>query len=363
MTRWLAEDDGQGFINRGMSKDRKIRTLILGIGALGGTIATRAISARIPVWLATRTAESAKVLRSSGLRVSGIGGTAVADSVHVAAIEQYREADKFDLILLATKAHEAVEIAPFLSTLLTSGGTLLPIQNGSVSQILSDRLGDGVVLGGLSNLGATMVTPGVYEQRNAGHILIGELAGGLSNRVAKVADALKGGIEIRVSANMRGAIWAKLLLNCSVTTIGAIAGQTMRQYITSFAGQEVFRRSYDEALTVALAGGTQPERMIVDPIPPGWQGISAAGADYDAWIEQILAGYGDLKPSMLQDFERGRRTEIDFINGYVAQLGKQIGLAVAVNAAITDMVHRIEQSQILPDPERLEDLLQRVKQE
>jgi 2-dehydropantoate 2-reductase len=66
--------------------------------------------------------------------------------------------------------------------------------------------------------------------------------------------------------------------------------------------------------------------MNVDPIPPGSKGTSVPGPDYDVWIEQILAGYGDIKPSMLQDFERGRRTEIDFINGYVAQLGKQMGL-------------------------------------
>jgi 2-dehydropantoate 2-reductase len=343
-----------------MSKEGKTQILIVGIGALGGTIATRAIQAGIPVWLATRTAESARVLRSSGLQVSGVRGTATADSIRVAPIDEYREADKFDLILLATKAHEAIGIAPFLSTLLTPGGTLLPIQNGSVSQILGDQLGVGVVLGGLSNLGATMVQPGVYEQRNAGHLLIGELAGGLSDRVARIADALNGGIEIRVTPNLRGAVWAKLLLNCSVTTIGAIAAQTMRRYIATAAGKEVFWRSYNEALSVALAAGTQPERMMVDPIPPGWSVAGAPGADYDVWIDQILAGYGDLKPSMLQDFERGRRTEIDFINGYVAQLGKQMGLPVAINAAITDLVHEIEQCQIQPGPARLEELLQRV---
>jgi 2-dehydropantoate 2-reductase len=61
-----------------------------------------------------------------------------------------------------------------LSGLLEPGGTLLPIQNGSVPQMLGDQLGE-CVLGGLSNLGATMTEPGIYEQRNAGHLLIGEL--------------------------------------------------------------------------------------------------------------------------------------------------------------------------------------------
>jgi 2-dehydropantoate 2-reductase len=327
-----------------------MRTLIVGIGALGGTIATRAASAGVPVWLATRTAESAAALRSSGLRVSGIGGEARASQVRVAALEEY--ADQFDLIVVATKAHEALEIAPFLAARLTPGGTLLCIQNGGVSQILSERLGSDVVLGGLSNLGATMVEPGIYEQKNAGHLLIGELAGGLSERAANVARTLSRAIETRVTANLRGAVWAKLLLNCSVTTIGAIAGRTMRQYISSFAGKEVFRSTYVEALSVAMEAGTRPERMIVEPIPPGWQ-----GAEHEAWMDQIVAAYGDVKPSMLQDFQRRRRTEIDFINGYVAELGKQMGLPVAMNLAATEIVHRIEQGQLQPDPARIDDLL------
>jgi len=206
-----------------------------------------------------------------------------------------------------------------------------------------------------------MVKPGVYEQRNDGHLLVGELAGGFSDRVAHIAQALSAAIQVRVTPNLRGAIWAKLLLNCSVTTIGAITAQPMRQYMMSVAGQEVFRRSYDEALSIALAGGARPERMIVEPIPPGWQERSIPGKDYDGWLEQIMAAYGDIKPSMLQDFERRRRTEIDFINGYVTQLGTHMSLPVAMNAAITDMVHRIEQGEIQPHPTRLDDLLRRVQ--
>ena len=333
------------------------RILIVGIGALGGTIATRATNAGIPVWLATRTPESAKALRASGLRLTGIGGAASSSALQIATIDDYRQGDKFDLILLATKAHAALKIAPQLADLLMPGGTLLPIQNGSVSQMLADQLGDSIVLAGLSNLGATMVEPGVYEQRNAGHLLIGELAGGLSDRVTKVAEALRGGIEIRVTPNLLSSVWAKLLLNCSVTTIGAVAGQTMRHYMTSSAGQEVFRQMYDEALSVALASGTRPERMVVEPIPPGWKGKSVPSDEYNVWVDQIMATYGDIKPSMLQDFERCRVTEIDFINGYVAQLGKKIGVPTTVNEATTDIVHRIEQGLTQPGPKRLDELL------
>src|SRR5438132_14361725 len=106
-----------------------MRRLIAGIGALGGTIATRAVSAGVPVWLATRTAESARALRSSGLRVSGIGGAAVASGHQVAALEEYR-GESFEVVMLATAALDALKCAPFLSSLLSPGGTLLCFPNG-----------------------------------------------------------------------------------------------------------------------------------------------------------------------------------------------------------------------------------------
>src|SRR5437764_8180161 len=130
----------------------------------------------------------------------------------------------------------------------------------------------------------------------------------------------------------------------------------MRRYMTSPAGREVFRRTYDEALRVALASGTRPEPMIVDPIPPGWQQASVAGPDHGRWLEQVTAAYGDLKPSMLQDFERGRRTEIDFINGYVADVGRRLGVPVPLNEAVTALVHRIEQRLSAPHLDRLSEL-------
>src|SRR5215469_11633367 len=145
-----------------------MQILIVGIGALGGIIAARAIRTGLPVRLAARNTDSAKALRRSGLQVSGIGGEVRADAIDVAAIEDYGKGDQFDLGLLAPE------------------GVMLPIQNGGVARVLADRLGEDKVLGGFSNLGATMVEPGVYEQKNAGHLLIGELAGGVSERVERV---------------------------------------------------------------------------------------------------------------------------------------------------------------------------------
>ena len=333
-----------------------MQMLIVGIGALGGTIAARALRAGLPVRLAARNTESAEVLRRSGLRLSGIGGEVEADTIDVAALEDYGKGNQFDLILLATKAQHALEVAPQVVGLLAREGVILPIQNGGVARALADRLGEDKILGGFSNLGATMVEPGLYEQKNAGHLLIGELAGGVSERTERVARVLSRAVEVKISSNMIGAIWSKLLINCSVTTLGALCSQTMRQYMETEVGKKVFRRTYEETLSVALSIGIRLERLTVDPIPPGWSNNSGAGEDYDSWVKAVIDFYGDIKPSMLQDLERGRKTEIDFINGYVVALGHGSGMLVPMNAAITELVHQIERGVLQPTRDRMNEL-------
>src|ERR1041384_7544262 len=144
----------QGGPHRGDRGGSKMQILIVGIGALGGTIPARALRAGLPVRLAARNTESAEVLRRSGLRVSGIGGEVRADAIDVAAIEDYGKRGQFDLILLATKAQDTLEVAPRALRLLAPGGVMLPIQNGGVARMLADGLGEGRILGGFSNLGA-----------------------------------------------------------------------------------------------------------------------------------------------------------------------------------------------------------------
>jgi 2-dehydropantoate 2-reductase len=140
-------------------------------------------------------------------------------------------------------------------------------------------------------------------------------------------------------------------VNCSVTTIGAIAARTMREYIALPEGRALFERTYDEALSVAKASGATPERMLVDPVPPVGRGRPGGTHDdmYERWLEQVVDSYGDLKPSMLQDFERGRPTEVDFINGYVADLGRRLGVPVPANAAIVQTVHAITEGRLVPN--------------
>jgi 2-dehydropantoate 2-reductase len=131
----------------------------------------------------------------------------------------------------------------------------------------------------------------------------------------------------------------------------------MREYIDRPEGRELFYRTYDEALSVALASGVRPEKMLVDPIPPGWNGRRPWGEAHDLWLVELLNAYGDLKASMLQDFERGRTTEIDFINGYVVDTARRFGVSTPVNTAIIETAQEITRGQSAPDPNHLGQIL------
>jgi 2-dehydropantoate 2-reductase len=330
-----------------------MRTLVVGAGALGGLITARLLGAGIPVCLATRSAQAAEALRASGLRVSGVGGDLQVPAPQVAPLEAW---SGFDLVVLATKARDAMDLAPELPGLLGPGGILLPIQNGSVALALAERLGTERVLGGLSNLGAARLAPGVVVQGNAGHLLVGEVDGGAGGRAQRVRDWLGQGVAVRVTSNFQGAVWSKLLVNCAGTTVGAVAGRTLRELMAVPRGREVFQAAYDEALAVGLASGAKPERMLVEPVPPGWNGRSVPGPAHDAWLATILQGYGDSRPSMLQDLERGRATEIDFINGYVVALGRRLSVATPVNEALVNAVRAVTCGQAAPGLALLETL-------
>src|SRR5260370_18202098 len=162
-----------------------MKTLMVGAGALGGIIGARLLAGGASVSLATGNATAAEAIKASGLCVTGMGSDLATEARDVAPLAEYSVPGTFDLIVLATKAQDAIDVAPSLVRLLAPGGTLLPIQNGGVPQMLASKLGERCVLGGLSNLTATMLRPGMYEQTNGGYLLLGELGGGASDRTER----------------------------------------------------------------------------------------------------------------------------------------------------------------------------------
>jgi 2-dehydropantoate 2-reductase len=135
-----------------------------------------------------------------------------------------------------------------------------------------------------------------------------------------------------------------------------LAGCTMQEYIVREEGRALFEKAYDEVLSIALASGNVPERMIVEPVPPKGKGSSMEDK-YEVWLQDVLRTYGALKPSMLQDIERNRITEIEFINGYVVEVSKTHGVQAPVNQSIVNFVRRITSGEKRPGLANLTQVL------
>jgi 2-dehydropantoate 2-reductase len=116
-----------------------------------------------------------------------------------------------------------------------------------------------------------------------------------------------------------------------------------------------------EAIRVGQALGYELEDVHhIDPevIAKAGEGDPAAAREYDEHrLEEVSkAGGGEHRPSMGQDMVKGRRTEIDFLNGFIVRKGEEIGLPTPANAALTDIVKRVERGELQPDPKHLIDL-------
>jgi 2-dehydropantoate 2-reductase len=107
-----------------------MKTLILGAGALGGIIGARLLAIGASVSLATRSATAAEEIKASGLRVTGIGGDLSVETREVAPLAEYSIPGAFDLIVLATKAQDAIDVAPSLLPLLAPGAPCFRSRTG-----------------------------------------------------------------------------------------------------------------------------------------------------------------------------------------------------------------------------------------
>ncbi|PKN66682.1 MAG: 2-dehydropantoate 2-reductase [Deltaproteobacteria bacterium HGW-Deltaproteobacteria-15] len=336
------------------------RILIEGIGAIGGVVAGKLIKAGYAPTLVTGNREISEEINRNGIGVSTPDEKFTAPARAFTSLAELDRDDRFDVALLTMKAHRVVEAArdtlPFLDP---QHGFVLTCQNGIVEDAVAGEIGAGRVAAGIIGWGGTMHGPGVYERTGPGAIHIGEPDGSQTKRIEKLADILRVVTPVVVSGNIKGAQWGKLAINCTITTIGALTGESLGNMLRDGRVRQAFMATYREVIDTALALGFRPERIAVNPmllyVP------ESAGA-VTRFVKDILVRiaarkHGKLKSSSLQSLERGRKTEIDFLNGYVVEQARKAGVRTPFNEALTRMIKEIEQGRRSLTPANMEELL------
>jgi len=307
--------------------DKESRICVIGPGAIGGVVAAILTRESHDTTLVVKHPKLAEKINSKGIEVTGTCGNFTQK---VASVALPNELDgTFDYVLIATKADGLVEAARGMLPFLHLNSRVVSMQNGICEEMLADVVGGNRTIGCVVGFGGIMHEPGKVEMTSGGELIIG-------NWKRERDEELEGLAHI----------------------LGAICGQSLGEMLANRNNRNLFIEVIREAVAVGNA--------MEIKIPPG----AAGKLDYYKFLAPgILSGikrhltirvigmkYRKLKSSSLQSLERGRKTEVENYNGYIASKGKELGMATPVNEQLTHMVGEIEQGKRQIDPENFREI-------
>jgi 2-dehydropantoate 2-reductase len=287
---------------------------ILGAGGVGGYFGGILARAGHRVVLLAR-GDHLEAVRERGLEVRTPEGSF---TVAVEATGDPEELREIELAILAVKGYSLAEIAPAARLLAERGAAVLPLLNGveAADKLIAAGVPGDRVLGGLTEISAVRVGPGVVERRSQfQRIVLGERTGGASERAERIAAAFREtGAEARVSADITADLWRKFAF---ISTMAAVCG---------------LARSSIGPVREAPLGILMIERALREAIAVG----QASGVALPAEVEAEILGFfhslpGPMKPSFLLDLESGGPTELDDLSGAVSRLGRLAGVETPVH--------------------------------
>ncbi|HEX7125388.1 MAG TPA: ketopantoate reductase family protein [Thermodesulfobacteriota bacterium] len=334
---------------------------VVGCGAVGGVLGahlTRSASQGEPgsgedlrPWLVCRPGSHLDAIRAQGgLRVRGPDYEGVVPVRVAAGVAEVPGAP--GTVLLAVKAGDVEAACRELVPRLEPRSMVVSLQNGLCEERIAAVVGRERTIGAIVGWGATLARPGEVVQTSRGHTTIGELDGTVTPRLRALEALLEVVEPVRVSTNILGALWTKLIINSATSTLGAVTGLTLGEMLSKPVVRWVARHLVAESVRVADAEGIRLEPFggRVDLRRVAWR----AGGGIGAWWHNLAGGaalrlaanrYRGLRSVMLQDLDRGRRTEVDDFNGVLVARGAARGVPTPLNAALVEMVHEIERGE------------------
>jgi 2-dehydropantoate 2-reductase len=345
--------------------------VFIGAGAVGAYVGGHLTRAGEDVTLVDAWAEHVHAMRSQGLRLSGSQGEHVIP-VRARGLGEVQGFVRkpVDIAIVCTKSYDTEWAATMIAPYLTPTGYVVSMQNGINEERIARAVGWGRTVGTtVSTISVNAYQPGCvrrYQQPGSatGHAVfrVGEVNGLVSARAAELARILGQVDSATVTTNLWGERWTKLTAN-TIThgLLGATGLDNTHVYLGRGKVHRLGVRLAAEAVAVGRAHGYQLG-SVLGIAPDDWY---AAGALADpSAIERVQSGLTAWMATLLEpshssvgrDVQRGRRTEIDFTNGLVADKGREIGVPAPTHAAVTEIVRRIDRGELAASPSNIDHL-------
>lgn len=319
-----------------------MRICVMGAGAIGGITGAFMAENGEDVTLVDAYEAHVNAINNDGLRIIGDLGEHL---IRVPALTPDALDGTYDLIFLAVKGIDTDDALASLRNHTTEDTPMVSLQNGINEEHISELVGAQRTIGASTHYAATFEAPGLLNKTSRGGYIVGELDGRMTDRVIEIGRLLTLVETSEVTDNIWGHLWSKLLINVCTNSFGALTGQLFGEFIKDDIGKRLLAALFTESYDVAVGQGINLVKLVGVLDPEFLCVRCEADGERVLPILELMGTpeqYGNMKSSMLQDIERGRKTEIDFLNGYVVKKGREIGSPTPVNEAIVEMVKEVE---------------------
>ena len=307
-----------------------MKIAIYGAGSLGTVLGAYLAKAGVDVDLITRNREHVEALNRDGAKIIGT----VNMTVPVHALTPDEMTEKYELIILLTKQLDNVNVLKNLQKNMTDDCIVCTLQNGLPELSVSEVVGEDRTMGCTVAWGATLHGKGVSELTSEPDSMsfgLGRMNGQKDDKLMQVKALLEKMCPVEVEDNFMGVRWSKLLINAAFSGMSAVIGGTFGDAAENKTSRVCCQNLIKECIDVAAAAGIK-----IEPVQ---------GKD----IVKLLDYKGNgikkhrlLKASMLQDLEKGKKCEVDAINGVVCAYGRKYGVPTPYNDKVCEIIHGIE---------------------
>ena len=295
----------------------------MGAGSIGSVIGGHLAEAGYDVTLIDVWREHIDTINKNGLHIYGVSGDRL---VRVKAATPDMKMEPMDYIILSVKAYDTRRALASASHIIKEDTCILSIQNGIIP--IEDFIAAGeipYILRGVTNHGATLMGPGKVYHAGRGKTYIGCLTSAREKAIEMVEIFNNSGLEAEYVDNIDSILWSKLVVNIAINPLTAIARCRNGDLLSIQELMELMDMAIGEALKIA-----------------GALGIKLLYEDAYNHVRSIARMTANNKSSMLQDIERGRKTEVDYLNGVIVKYGEELGIDTPVNRVLLKLIKSIE---------------------
>jgi 2-dehydropantoate 2-reductase len=327
------------------------RIAVVGAGANGAAFGADMVRAGLDVTFIEQWPAHVEAMRADGIRVEMPDETQVTPVrvFHLCEVATLR--DQFDVAFIVVKAYDTRWACELIKPLLRPDALVVGMQNGMTMDDVASIVGRQRTLGAVIEVAGNMFEPGVVVRQTAPSgtwFGIGAYDAATRGREPEVAAILRHCGAVEVVDDIRSAKWMKLVVNASEFLASSILNLPLAEAIKVPGIHDVMKASGREAVRTALALGHSLVPIL------GAERVEANDPDHyaNALLDMVLSGWTrpNTLVAVLQDWMKGRRGEVDDINGLVVSEQKRLGGEAPINASLVDIAHRIERGELKADP-------------